>query len=162
MSQQSTDSRPNPHPLSPQSTELVWKGGEDNDGMGITFPGANEREMDVVDCGITQIYQRLQTTPLKLSQFCRKWYIAKLAVFGSILRDDFRQHGTDRSDIDFLFCYLPSTNMSLLRRAKMKIEIEELCQNSVDLLIFNEVIASHNWSRKKHILESAKLIYVQQ
>ena len=38
-------------------------------------------------------------------------------VFGSILRDDFRVGGDDPSDVDFLFSYLPDTNMSLFRRA---------------------------------------------
>ena len=108
---------------------------------------------------VQHIYDRLQITPQQLREFCQKWQIAELAVFGSILRDDFRVDGEDPSDIDFLFSYLPDTNMSLLRRSKMKIEIEDLCQRSVDLMLVTEVIQSHNLMRKKHILESARIIY---
>jgi len=108
------------------------------------------------------IYDRLHITPQQLMEFCQKWQIAELAVFGSILRDDFRVGGDDPSDVDFLFSYLPDTNMSLFRRAKMKIEIEDLCRRSVDLMLITEVMQSHNVMRKKHILESAKLIYVYE
>ena len=109
-----------------------------------------------------QIYDRLQITPQQLMEFCQKWQIAELAVFGSILRDDFRVGGDDPSDVDFLFSYLPDTNMSLFRRAKMKIEIEDLCRRSVDFMLITEVMQSHNVMRKKHILESARLIYVYE
>ena len=108
------------------------------------------------------IYDRLQITPQQLMEFCQKWQIAELAVFGSILRDDFRVGGDDPSDVDFLFSYLPDTNMSLFRRAKMKIEIEDLCRRSVDFMLITEVMQSHNVMRKKHILESARLIYVYE
>jgi predicted nucleotidyltransferase len=95
-------------------------------------------------------------------EFCQRWRIAELAVFGSILRDDFRVGGDDRSDVDLLFSYLPDTNMSLLRRSRMKIEIEGLCRRSVDLMLITEVMQSHNVMRKKHILESARLIYAYE
>ena len=35
--------------------------------------------------------------------FCEKWGVAELAVFGSVLRDDFRPD----SDVDFLVTWLP-------------------------------------------------------
>lgn len=34
----------------------------------------------------------------KIEQFCQRHYIRKLALFGSVLRDDF----TDQSDVDVL------------------------------------------------------------
>ena len=111
---------------------------------------------------IQKIYQRLNLTPEQIVLFCEQWQIAELAVFGSILRDDFRVGGDDPSDVDFLFSYLPDTNMSLFRRAKMKIEIEDLCRRSVDFMLITEVMQSHNVMRKKHILESARLIYVYE
>jgi len=135
--------------------QLVWEGKYDEYGQ--------RREVDGVGCGVSieAVYDRLGITPLQLMEFCQKWQIAELAVFGSILRDDFRDDGHDRSDIDGLFKYLPHTNMSLLRRARMKIEMEELCQRPVDLVLLTEVINSHNLNRKKCILESARLIYVK-
>lgn len=37
-----------------------------------------------------------------LREFCEKRHIVSLAVFGSVLRDDFREGGDDPSDIDVL------------------------------------------------------------
>ncbi|MGB0562905.1 MAG: nucleotidyltransferase family protein [Spirulinaceae cyanobacterium] len=108
-----------------------------------------------------QVYERMNITPQQLQAFCQQWQIQELAVFGSILRDDFRQHGANPSDVDLLFRHLPKTNMSLLRRVKMKTELEALCHRPVDLVMISEVMASHNPNRKKHILESARLLYVQ-
>ena len=156
MTSQPTYGLHNPHPLSQLRTELVWEGKYDEYGQ--------RREANPVsgEIPVQKIYDRLGMTPPQLMEFCQKWQIAELAVFGSILRDDFRDDGDDRSDVDLLFRYLPNTNMSLLRRARMKIEMEKLCQRPVDLVLFSETIASHNLNRKKYILESARLIYVKR
>ncbi len=37
----------------------------------------------------------------KIAGFCRRWKIARLEVFGSVLRDDFRPD----SDMDFLYAF---------------------------------------------------------
>lgn len=37
-----------------------------------------------------------------LRDFCERHHLLKLAVFGSVLRDDFREAGDDPSDIDIL------------------------------------------------------------
>jgi hypothetical protein len=89
-----------------------------------------------------QIYERLNITPKELADFCEKWQIAELAVFGSILRNEFRPNGENPSDVDMLFSYLPGTNMSLFRRALMKVEFEELIGRKVDLMMASEVIES--------------------
>jgi predicted nucleotidyltransferase len=34
--------------------------------------------------------QRLGVSEEQLAEFCQRWKIAELAVFGSVLRDDFR------------------------------------------------------------------------
>jgi len=39
----------------------------------------------------------------KIEAFCRKWSIAELSLFGSVLRDDFRPD----SDIDVLLIFGP-------------------------------------------------------
>lgn len=107
------------------------------------------------------LYSRLHTTPEAIVAFCQKWSLAEFAVFGSVLRDDFRVDGDDPSDIDVLLSYVPGANMSLLRRVKMKSELENLFQQKVDLLLAIEVIESHNWMRRKQILESKRVMYAQ-
>ena len=66
----------------------------------------------------------------KISSFCRRWSIARLEVFGSALRDDFRSD----SDLDLLATYSPQARWSLLDRVSMKLELEALLGRQVDLL----------------------------
>lgn len=143
------------HPSLTRRTELAWQDNDDEYGQ--------HQEVDIAQCVILmqKIYERLSITPQQLMEFCQKWQIAELAVFGSILRDDFRQDGNNPSDIDLLFRYRLNANMSLLRRARMKIELEALCHRPVDFILITEVLASHNPSRKKRILESALWINIQ-
>jgi len=145
----------NPHPLSQLRAELGWEGKVDEDG--------DRCEVGMANCSLSiqDIYQRLTIAPDQLAAFCEQWRIAELALFGSILRQDFRVNGNDPSDVDLLFSYLPSSNMSLLQRARMKIELEALLQRPVDLVMTIEVMESHNPIRKRQILESARVIYVK-
>lgn len=77
----------NLQPLSQMQTELVWEGKYDEYG--------DRHEVDIAECAIPmqEIYQRLNTTPEELVNFCEKWKIEELALFGSVLRDDFRAGG---------------------------------------------------------------------
>ncbi|MCC7293624.1 MAG: nucleotidyltransferase family protein [Phycisphaerales bacterium] len=52
---------------------------------------------------MVRINERVEVSPEGLSELCRRWGIRRLALFGSVLRDDFR---TD-SDIDVLVDFLP-------------------------------------------------------
>jgi uncharacterized protein len=45
-----------------------------------------------------------------IAAFCRKWKITEFALFGSVLRDDFRPD----SDIDVLVRCKPDANYSLV------------------------------------------------
>jgi predicted nucleotidyltransferase len=164
MTQQPTYGSHNPYPLSQMQTELVWEGKYDECGDREASVAENRGEEDIAEYAMPmqKIYERLNITPQQLKDFCQRWQLSELALFGSALQKDFRQDGDDPSDVDFLFSYLPDTNMSLLRRARMKIELEALCQRSVDLVMTTEVMASHNLNRRNRILESTRLIYVQR
>ena len=65
----------------------------------------------------------------KISEFCRRNHIRRLALFGSVLRDDF---GPD-SDVDVLVEFEPGTRVGLLRLAGMEIELGEMLGRKVDL-----------------------------
>jgi uncharacterized protein len=145
----------NPHPLSQMRSQLVWEGKYDEDGQ--------RREVDVGGCAMLmqKIYHRLNIQPKQLADFCEKWEIAELALFGSVLRDDFRANSENPSDVDLLFSYLPGANMSLLRRVTMKRELEDLVGRKVDLMMATEVIESRNPIRRKDILDAAQIIYVK-
>jgi len=65
----------------------------------------------------------------RLAEFCRRYQIRRLSLFGSILRDDFRSD----SDIDFLVEFAPDETPSLLGIAGMEIELFEMLGRKVDL-----------------------------
>ena len=92
----------------------------------------------------------------KLSAFCRKWSIAELAVFGSVLRDDFGPE----SDVDFLATFAPEAPDSLLRRQDMQDELAEIIGRRVDLVSRRGIEMSKNPLRRKEILSTAETVYV--
>ena len=90
-----------------------------------------------------------------LAEFCRRWKITELSVFGSALRDDFSAD----SDIDFLAMFAPESDWSLLDHAQMEIELIDLLGREVDLLTRRAVEQSGNPMRRREILSSARTIY---
>lgn len=64
----------------------------------------------------------------KIASFCRKYYIRKLALFGSVLRNDFRPD----SDIDVLVEFFPG-HVPGLAFFTMETELGEILGRKVDL-----------------------------
>lgn len=77
----------------------------------------------------------LKTLPIeipqqKIAEFCQQNHIAKLSLFGSVLRDDFRPD----SDIDVLVEFKPGQNPGFFGLARMERELSEILgQRKVDL-----------------------------
>jgi uncharacterized protein len=65
----------------------------------------------------------------RLFDFCRTHRIQRLALFGSVLRDDF---GPD-SDVDVLVEFKPGTRIGLIRLARLELELGEIFGRKVDL-----------------------------
>ena len=65
----------------------------------------------------------------KLAGFCRRHRIRRLALFGSILRSDFRPG----SDIDILVEFEPGQTPRLLRMAGLELELTAMLGRKVDL-----------------------------
>lgn len=101
-------------------------------------------------------FNRLGISRHQLVEFCQKWQVSELSLFGSILREDFRAE----SDVDFLVSYQPSAKRGLFEKMTMKEELEELLHRKVDLVSKQAIMNSHNWLRSKKILDSAEVIYV--
>ncbi len=91
-----------------------------------------------------------------LAKFCQRWQIVQLALFGSVLRDDFHSD----SDIDVLVQFAPQTQWTLLDFVAMQDELSELFGRKVDLVMRNAVEKSPRAQRRKRILDSAQVIYV--
>ncbi|MGK7901338.1 MAG: nucleotidyltransferase family protein [Hormoscilla sp.] len=81
----------------------------------------------------------------KIEEFCRRWQITELAVFGSVLRDDFRPD----SDIDFLVSFAPDENWSLFDLVDMERELAAIVGRKVDLIEKVAIKRSHNLLRRK-------------
>jgi len=64
----------------------------------------------------------------KVNDFCRRHHIKKLALFGSVLRDDFRPD----SDVDVLVEFEPGRTPGLAFFG-MEIELSEILGRKVDL-----------------------------
>jgi uncharacterized protein len=95
--------------------------------------------------------------PLRISddaliQFCHRWKIVELALFGSILRKDFRQD----SDVDVLVSFEPDAPWGLFELVQMKDELAEIFGREVDLV---EKEGLRNPYRIKTILNSRQVIY---
>ena len=71
---------------------------------------------------------RVSIDRTKLSEFCRRSHIRRLALFGSVLRDDFRPD----SDVDVLVEFEPGHVPGLAFFA-MQRELSELLGRRVDL-----------------------------
>lgn len=65
----------------------------------------------------------------RIADFCRRHGVARLALFGSILRDDF----TPDSDIDVLVEFPPGQIPSLLDLGGMLMELRDILGREVDL-----------------------------
>jgi uncharacterized protein len=91
----------------------------------------------------------------QIDAFCRKWAIAELSLFGSILRDDFR----DDSDIDVLVRFRPEASHSLFDIVRMKKELSQILGREVDLISQRGLESSRNYLRRREILQSAEVVY---
>lgn len=91
----------------------------------------------------------------EIETFCKRWKIRELALFGSALRDDFRPD----SDLDFLVSFSPDVAWGLLDHVAMERELAEIVGRPVDLVSRKAVERSHNWIRRKAILDSAWILY---
>lgn len=90
-----------------------------------------------------------------ITAFCRKWRITEFALFGSVLRDDFRPE----SDIDVLVTFAPDAHWSLLDHVAMQDELAALFGRHVDLISRRGIERSKNYLRRNAILSSAEVIY---
>lgn len=87
-----------------------------------------------------------------IEDFCRRWKIAELSLFGSVLRDDF---GPD-CDIDVLISFEPDILWSLYDWMDMIEELQEILGREVDLV---EKSGLRNPFRRHAILSTRQVIY---
>ena len=88
----------------------------------------------------------------KIVDFCQRRKVVELALFGSVLRDDFGPG----SDIDVLVTFTPDCGWSLLDLVEMQEELKGIFQREVDLV---EKEGLRNPFRRHEILNHMEVVY---
>lgn len=91
----------------------------------------------------------------RIAEFCRKWRVDELALFGSVLRDDFRPD----SDVDVLLTFAPDAGVSLFDYAEIQDDLEAIFGRRVDVASKRGIQQGRNPFSQKAILGSARVIY---
>ena len=92
-----------------------------------------------------------------LGEFCRQRGIARLELFGSALRDDFRPD----SDVDLLCSLRPDVKCGLFAWVALKLDLERFFGRPVDLVSRWGIEHSRNPYRKHAILSTVVPLYVE-
>jgi hypothetical protein len=87
-----------------------------------------------------------------LAEICRRFGVVELAVFGSVLRDDFRPD----SDIDVLITFAHNQSVDSFDLAELQLTLQAFFDRPVDVV---EKAALVNPFRRKAIFSTAEVIY---
>jgi uncharacterized protein len=98
---------------------------------------------------------RCHVTRSQIIEFCHRWHVIEFAVFGSVLRDDFR----DDSNIDVLVTLAPNHGLNLFDWIDMKQELETLFSWDVDLV---DKRGLKNPYRCSEIMNTRQIIYASE
>lgn len=90
----------------------------------------------------------------EIAALCRRYGVQELSVFGSALRDDFR----DDSDYDFLVLFQPEAQIGFMEFAGLQRELADVLGRDVDLVSkrgLKPVI-------RDDVLASARVVYAEE
>ena len=83
---------------------------------------------------------------------CKRYHIKEMSVFGSSLREDFKEN----SDVDILVSFDKSSDITLFDIIELEKEFTKLLGREVDII---EKESLKNPIRKEKILSSREIIY---
>jgi predicted nucleotidyltransferase len=87
----------------------------------------------------------------ELNEFCQRNNVKRLALFGSVLRKDFRPE----SDVDILVLFSPEARVGLLTLARMRRELTGLFNRRIDLVPMDGLKPAI----REHVLSDFEEIY---
>ena len=102
--------------------------------------------MTAMDLGVSQE---------QIEQFCGRWKISRLAVFGSAVEGKLRRD----SDIDLLVAFAPDADWSMFDHFTMEDELARLFGRDVDLVNVRALEENPNPAYHREIVGSARQIY---
>jgi predicted nucleotidyltransferase len=91
----------------------------------------------------------------KIAEFCHKWQVTEFALFGSVLRQDFRPD----SDIDVMVTFHPDAHPTFSSLEQMEAELKTIFHRDIDLITREGVETSLNYLRRQEIMSSTQVIY---
>ncbi len=92
-----------------------------------------------------------------ISDVCRRHGVEELSLFGSVLRDDFGPN----SDVDFLVVFKNNDAGPWMGKfMDLEEALSQALGRRVDVVDKRGVEQSENYIRRRHILSSARVIYV--
>ena len=94
----------------------------------------------------------LGTPPERIESFCRKWKVTELALFSSILTDEFRPD----SDFDVLVTFAEDEQWTLWNFEDMREELVKIFERDVDRVTKRSL---RNPFRRHNILKSKRVVY---
>lgn len=97
------------------------------------------------------VQDRINIADEALAELCRRYYVRELALFGSVLRDDFR----DDSDIDVLVEFESDAPIGFVELQRLRDELARLFGRPVDLVSKGGL----NRHFRTPIVASAQVVY---
>ena len=91
----------------------------------------------------------------KVADFCQRWKISSLGVFGSAVRGELRPG----SDIDLLVTFQPDADWTMFDHFTMEEQLSGLFGREVDLVSIRALEENQNPIYRRQILDSARQIY---
>ena len=89
----------------------------------------------------------------QIAVFCRHHHIRKLALFGSVLREDF----SPDSDVDVLIEFDPDHVPGLFGLVEMQDELSQIVGQQVDLITYKSLIRR----LRDHVIASSEVQYAE-
>jgi uncharacterized protein len=101
------------------------------------------------------VAERIPVGQKQIEAFCRKWQIREFALFGSVLRDDFRAE----SDVDVLVEFDPAARHTLFEFFDMQEELKQMFGRPVDLVqksaVTNPFVRHHIRNNRQVVFRAA-------
>lgn len=91
----------------------------------------------------------------QIADFCQEWKVDEVALFGSVLRDDFRPD----SDVDVLVTFAPDAGVSLFDYTEIQDDLEAIFGRRVDVVSKRGILQGGNPFSQREILGTARVIY---
>ncbi|MEM6552153.1 MAG: nucleotidyltransferase family protein [Planctomycetota bacterium] len=98
------------------------------------------------------LHPSISTNTQAIADFCTRWGINELSLFGSVLRDDFRPD----SDIDVLISFAPDADWDYWDWPAMKDDLRAILGRPIDLVVKESL---RNPFRRHRILRERRVIH---